>query len=241
MSYLFVLLMLAGGSGPCARDGSTILDQVATNALRSLSSLHDYVWVVELHQTMRDKKGKVEERDYRYQTIVAHGQMYVRTLHPGEAPEIPEPETTLSSDYHVYPATVGNCGVACVANPYEFLQVDNAPAVWDVLRVQEDELNGAPALVLDLRAKHFPHRAIHDMGTAWVDPAHCRLLRLTTTGAGYNGQKGAEETEEFGEVKGNWLPLKRRIHSFPKGRIVEYTEEYAYTYLKFGASVRIVP
>jgi hypothetical protein len=242
MRYLVVLFMLASASGQCARDLSSIPAQVATNGLKSLNSLHDYVWVMDLHQIMRDRKGKVETRDHREQTIVANGQMYVRPLQPGETPEIPESATALSSDYRVYPAAGGNCGVLpCDTNPYVFFQVNTFSAFWDVLRIREGELNGSQALVLDLHAKHLPRHSYEETGTAWVEPEHCHLMRLITFSVNPKSHEEREEVAEFSEIKGSWLPVKRQIHAFLKGRIAEYTEEYTYTYLKFGASVRIVP
>lgn len=189
--------MLATAAGQCSREASSLPAQVAANALDSLHSLHDYVSVMDLHEVMRDRKGKITTRDYRRQTIVAHGQMYVRELQPGEEPSLPESAGSLSPEYRVSPAPDSFCRfLPCGTNPGEFLQVDNFPAVWDVLAVRESELNGAPALVLDLRAKHLPHRAYRDAGTAWVDPEHCRLLRLITVSL-ERGDKRLEETTDL--------------------------------------------
>ncbi len=239
--YLVVLLMLGSVSSQCTRDASSILGQVTANGLKSLNSLHDYVWIVHEQQIIRDGKGEIKRHDQRWQTVVANGQMYSRTLQPGELPSIPEPEALLSSDYYVAPALYGNCGgLPCGSYPYAFVLVTDMERRWDVRQVREGELNGVPALVIDLREKDFPHTAHRNgTGTGWVDPGRCRLLRLITVSAKPSRHNRIEEAVEFAEVKGNWLPVKREFHGVAKEKISESTEEY--TYLKFGASVRILP
>jgi hypothetical protein len=235
MVYLAVLLMLASASGQCTRDTSNILGQVKTNGLNSLNALHDYVWVLDRHEIIQDGKGNTESHDWREQTVVANGKMYRRALQPGEVPAIPESEAALSSGYSVSPALYGSCGsIPCGTYPFAFLQAIDMPRRWDVRRIQAGELNGVHALVIDLREKCFP-RHTDEVGTAWVDPEHCRLLRLIAVSA----KNKAEEVFEFGEVKGNWLPVKREFHHVAKGKTVEYSEEY--TYLKFGSSARVLP
>jgi len=109
---------------------------------------------------------------------------------------------------------------------------------WDISQVREGELNGVPILVIDLREKLSPHSVLVAR-TAWVDPEHCRLLRLITSNGNPTGHNDAVEILEFGEIKGNWLPLKREFHAVRKGKTIESAEEY--TYLKFGSSLRILP
>ena len=109
---------------------------------------------------------------------------------------------------------------------------------WDIRQVREGELNGVPVLVIDLREKRSPHSVLV-AGTAWVNTEHCRLLRLMTSNGKPTGHNDAEEIMDFGEIKGNWLPLKREFHSAGKGKTFEFAEQY--TYLKFGSSLRILP
>lgn len=239
--HLAVLLTVASASSQCIHNVSSILDQVTANGLQSLNSLHDYVWVLEEHTIVRDKKGKIKTYDQRQQTVVANGQMHSRTLQPGEQPSLPEPEAPLSSDYRVLPALYGKCGnLPCGSYPYAFAQMIYLRDLWEVRQVQEVELNGARVLMLDLRAKNSVHNGyIPNSGTAWVDPERCRLLRLITVSAKANGHDKQEEVVEFGEVKGNWLPIKRENHGISSGKSVEVIEKYIY--LRFGSSARIAP
>jgi hypothetical protein len=238
---LILLFVLIGATGQCSRDPSAIASQVEANGVQSLNSLHDYVQVTDLHQISRDSAGKVETHDHRSETIVANGQMYTRPLGPDESPEIPESATTLSPGFRIFPAPGGNCKVLPCGSSYEFYQVTALSNFWDVIQVRESTLNEAPALVLDLRGKRLPHVSADRTGTAWVEPGHCRLLQLSTISINRNKHQNREEVMELGEVKGSWLPLKRRIHVSPNGKRPEYTEEYTYTYLKFGSSTRILP
>ena len=232
---LVVLLMLASASSQCDRDTSTILGQVKANGLQSLNSLHDYVWILDSHETFR-RKGKIEKHDLRRQTVVANGQMYTRDLHPGELPTIPESEAALSSGYHVSPALYGDCGGSpCGTYPYAFLVMITLPDLWDVLQVREGNLNGVQVLVIDLQPRRLPSGAGMIAETAWVARDRCRLLRLVQTRAKPDGHDKAEEVFEYGEIKGNWLPIRREL----RGATAESTEEY--TYLKFGAFVRMRP
>jgi hypothetical protein len=234
-----VFLTLASAYSQCTRDDSSILDQVATNGLKSLNSLHDYVWILERHESVRDEKGKIKKFDSRQQTIVADGQMYTRTLQPDEQPAVPESEASPSSGYHVSPALHGNCGSRpCGTYPYAFLEMIDMARRWDIRQVREGELNGVPVLVIDLREKISPH-SDRPAGTALVDPEHCRLLRLITSSGKPTGHNDGEEILEFGEIKGNWLLLKREYYAVVKGKTIESTEEY--TYLRFGSSLRILP
>jgi hypothetical protein len=236
---LVLFLTLASAYSQCTRDDSSILEKVATNGLKSLNSLHDYVWVLDNHTTVRDGKGRTKKHDFRQQTIVADGQMYTRALQPDELPAVPESEALSSSGYDVSPALHGNCrGRPCGMYPYAFLEMTDMARRWEIRQVREGELNGVPVLVIDLREKHSPHSLLV-AGTAWVDPEHCRLLRLITNNGKPTGHNDAEEILEFGEIKGNWLPLKREYHAAGKGKTVEFIEKY--TYLKFGSSLRILP
>jgi len=111
---LVVLLTLASAYSQCTRDDFSILDQVTTNSLKSLNSLHDYVWILDKHETVRDGKGKSKTYASRQQTIVADGQMYTRALQLDELPSVPESEPFPRSGYHVSPALHGNCrGLPC--------------------------------------------------------------------------------------------------------------------------------
>jgi hypothetical protein len=241
---LVVFLTFASAYSQCTRDDSNILDQVATNGLKSLDSLHDYVWILESHSTVRDEKGNTKKYDFRQQTIVADGQMYTRALQPDEVPAVPESKASLSSGYRVSPALYGDCGgQPCGTYPYAFLVMTYMARRWDIRQVREGELNGVPVLVIDLRQKgspqKFPQHFSLPEGTAWVEPEHCRLLRLIASTGKPTGHYDAEEILEFGEIKGNWLPLKREFHFVRKGKTDEYVEDY--TYLKFGSSLRILP
>ena len=239
--YLAALLVVVSDSPQCTQDASAVLSQMTAVGLQSLNSLHDYVWIVDEHSLIRDEKGKIARNAWRQQTIVANGQMYSRLLRPGEEPAIPESEADLLSGYQVAPALYGHCGnIPCGSYPWAFSQLINMPSKWEVRQVRQSNLGEAPALVVDLRAKRRYRSALAPItGTAWIDPGSCRLLRLTVVSANPDGDDHQEETFEFGNIKGNWLPIKRESHSSGKGRVSESTEEY--TYLKFGSSVRLRP
>jgi hypothetical protein len=240
---LAVLLTVAHACGQCPQDLSGLLDQVTANGLQSLNSLHDYVWIVEDHVTRREGKQKIRTVVYRQQNVVANGKMYSRILKPGEEPSLPESEAALSADYHVRVVSFECAGESCMYS-WAFLQAILLRQLWNVRQVKEGELQGKKMLVMDLQAKNLPHPGYGPIsGTAWVDAERCRLVRLQTTYAKPNGHDQEQEVFQFGEIKGNWLPVRREKRGDGRGHgrqhIVEWGQEY--TYLKFGSSTLIGP
>ena len=235
--HLTVLLTVVYASSQCTRNLSSLLDQVTANSLQSLDSLHDYVWIVEEHGTTRDGKGKIQSAGYREQNVVANGKMYSRMLKPCEQPTLPESEAALSADYRVVPFY---CEGRHCMYPFAFSVAISLRDLWNVRQVEEGELQGKKVLVIDLQPKHMRRNGYGPVsGTAWVDPEHCRLLRLQMTGAKANCHDQTQEVLEFGEIKGNWLPVRREKHGEGKRGLVDWVQEY--TYLKFGSSTHVVP
>ena len=158
-------------------------------------------------------------------------------LKPGEEPTLPESEAALSADYRVVPFY---CEGRHCMYPYAFWRAISLRDLWNVGLVKESELQGKKTLTIDLQPKNLRHHGFGPVsGMAWVDPERCRLLRLQVIGAKPNGHDQSQEVLEFGEIKGNWLPVRREMHGGDKGHLVEWVQEY--TYLKFGSSTRVVP
>ena len=212
---LTVLLTVVYARSQCPQNLSSLLDQVMANSFQSLDSLHDYVWIVEEHGTTRDGKGRIQSAGYREQNVVANGKMYSRMLTPGEEPTLPESEAALSADYRVVPFYCE--GRRCMY-PFAFSVAISLRDLWNVRQVEKGELQGKKVLVIDLEPKNLQHHRFGPAsGTAWVDPERCRLVRLKMTGAKPNGHDQSQEVLEFGEIKGNWLPVRRESHSESRG------------------------
>jgi hypothetical protein len=238
---LAVLLTVAHACGQCPQDLPGLLDQVTANGYQSLNSLHDYVWILEEHVIRLEGKQKIRTVVYRQQSVVANGKMYSRLLKPGEEPSLPESEAALPADYRVAPF---ECEGGPCMYPASFWHAIRLRDSWNVRRVEEDELQGKKMLEMDLQAKNLPHPGSGPIaGTAWVDSERCRVVRLQITYAKPNGHDQAQEVFEFGEIKGNWLPVRREMQgdgrAHGRQHIVEWGQEYIY--LKFGSSTRIGP